>query len=226
MGNAAARDTLAYRQGYPAKKGMDDVDATSNLLFYRNQLPSRHRGALIEEILTKWRGDYSLLERHHGFIQWLFPVREQSAFSAEAQELQPHEARAIREDPVCLDRVLRAYELMLDFYGWRLASRESGEVARSEHYAERFRNLVNNQHNWLRVSRILKSLGEFGLERYKLPWLLAINHEVFESKLLAQCRGSYLSFWAFTLRRKEDLERLKAEVSRFFPEAEKMELAE
>ncbi len=224
MGNAAARDTRVYRQSYPGKG--DDPTRNANLRFYRNEEPSRPNGALIEEILAKWRGDYKLLERHHGFIQWLFPVREQSGFSMQAEELQPHEAAAIREDPVTRDRVVRCYELMLDFYGFVLVSRDTGEVERSAQYAERFRNLVQNQHNFLRISRILKSLGELGLEHYKLPWLRALCHEVYETKLLEPCRGSFASFWAFLLRRSEDQEKLLAEVARYDPSVREIDLKE
>ena len=28
-------------------------------------------GDFIENILTKWKGDYDRLEKHHGYIQWL-----------------------------------------------------------------------------------------------------------------------------------------------------------
>ena len=224
MGNAAARDTAAYRKGYPGK--VDDPDSNFNLRFYRNELASRPDGALIEEMLAKWKCDYKLLERHHGFIQWLFPVREQSAFSAQAAELQPHEAEAIREDPVTRERVVRAYELMLDFYGFRLANRDTGEVERSAVHAERFRNLVQNQHNWLRVSRILKALGELGLEHYKLPWLQALCREVYETKLLAPCRGSFASYWAFTLRRPEDQRKLLAEIAQFDPSVREIDIKE
>lgn len=33
-------------------------------------------GDLVEDIHKKWWYDYDLLEEHHGYIQWLFPIRE------------------------------------------------------------------------------------------------------------------------------------------------------
>jgi hypothetical protein len=30
----------------------------------------------IDELHEKWWGDYEALEREHGYIQWLFPIRE------------------------------------------------------------------------------------------------------------------------------------------------------
>ena len=30
----------------------------------------------VEVIHKKWFGQYTLLEKHHGYIQWLFPIFE------------------------------------------------------------------------------------------------------------------------------------------------------
>lgn len=91
------------------------------------------RGALIDEIHSTWFGNYPLLEQHHGYIQWLFPIREQGV-NSHAQPLQLHEARAIAEDVVCLRRVQASYALMLDFYGIRLADGTTGALERSTEY--------------------------------------------------------------------------------------------
>ena len=31
----------------------------------------------VDELHTQWWGDYETLEREHGYIQWLFPIREE-----------------------------------------------------------------------------------------------------------------------------------------------------
>ena len=49
-----------------------------------------HSGDLIEAIHTNWKKDYTRLEWHHGYIQWLFPIRERG-LNWQAQELQSHE---------------------------------------------------------------------------------------------------------------------------------------
>ena len=46
-----------------------------------------------------------------------------------AQPLTLHEAKLIAADPVMQLRVLRSYELMLDFYGMRLVNRKTGQFA-------------------------------------------------------------------------------------------------
>lgn len=40
-----------------------------------------------------------------------------------------------------MQRFIKAYELMLGFYGIILANRETGEVERAENWEERFHNL-------------------------------------------------------------------------------------
>jgi hypothetical protein len=178
MGNSAARDTEDYRQGYPGKE--DDPNKTRNVQFYKNLLASRPNGGLIDDIHRDWFGNYSLLESHHGFIQWLFPIREQG-MNGDAQVLQLHEAKTISADPQCRKRAIRSCEslcfcercsfqlnvpsidvLMLDFYGMSLKNHDTGEIERSKNWKRRYSNLCNSSHNWLRVTRILKSLGEFG----------------------------------------------------------------
>jgi hypothetical protein len=101
------------------------------------------------------------LERRHGYIQWLFPIHEQGV-NSEAQILQRHEAEAIRDDPALIARVKRSYELMLGFYGAQVEDWSRGTLRRTSNYKDRFRNLDQRMHNYLRITRILKFLGEVG----------------------------------------------------------------
>jgi hypothetical protein len=51
------------------------------------------------------------------------------------------------------NNLLKSYELMLDFYGFIL-NKETLEIERSKDYEERFDNLVNHSHNYLRITSI------------------------------------------------------------------------
>jgi len=84
-------------------------------------------GDYIDKIHQRWFGDYSHLEIHHGYIQWIFPIREEGV-NFSANRLQLHELRAIRADPVIRARIIRSYEMMLDFYGMVLKDRETGTI--------------------------------------------------------------------------------------------------
>lgn len=63
----------------------------------------------------------------------------------ESQPLQRHEIASMKSDPRIIERVFTSYKLMLDFYGMRLVSEESGLVDRAlppRNYASRYQNLI------------------------------------------------------------------------------------
>lgn len=55
---------------------VEDTTSTANVDFYMNQRPCIPDGLLIDDIHGEWFGDWDLLESKHGYIQWLFPIRE------------------------------------------------------------------------------------------------------------------------------------------------------
>lgn len=63
---------------------------------------------------------------------------------------------------------------MCEFYGFEVVDAATGELVRAKNCRERFRNINDNPHNLLRISRILQSLGQMGFKRYKVlvtaPW--------------------------------------------------------
>lgn len=63
-------------------------------------------------------------------------------------------------------------------------------------------------HNWLRISRILKSLSELGLERLNAGFLLHVLNEQSESDELNSnsLQGSMDRWWANCLRNQEERE--------------------
>ncbi len=118
----------------------DNLSATDNVKFYSNEIRCRPDGLLIDELHEQWQGAYKTLEDHHGFIQWLFPIRE-AGMNYRAQPLQAHEVAAMKASELIVERVVRSYELMLDFYGMRLADRTSGRLDRADNYLARYSHL-------------------------------------------------------------------------------------
>ena len=53
-----------------------------------------------------------------------FPIQEHG-MNYLSQPLQPHEIESIKLDPEAIRRLIRSYELMLDFYGMRLVSEQT-----------------------------------------------------------------------------------------------------
>ncbi|KAF8903124.1 opioid growth factor receptor conserved region-domain-containing protein [Gymnopilus junonius] len=208
------RDIQEFLDDYPDVT--DDPSCTANLKFYSNNLRCRPDNRTIEEIHEKserlmplwWFGEYGKLEAKHGYIQWLFPIREYG-MNYESQPLQAHEIDAMKADPVVIQRVTESYKLMLDFYGMHLVSEETGLVGRAlppRNYAARYYNLVRSSHNYLRISRILKCLSEMELERLNAGFLLHVLNEQSEENEL-NTRGicnSMDTWWANCLRNKEE----------------------
>ncbi|EKM79455.1 hypothetical protein AGABI1DRAFT_85306 [Agaricus bisporus var. burnettii JB137-S8] len=203
---AVPRDVREFIDAYPGIK--DDLKATENLGFYSNTVRCRPDQKTIDEIHEQWLGDYRKLEYKHGYIQWLFPIREYG-MNAESQPLQPHEIKAMKTDPEIIRRIIRSYELILDFYGMRLISQETGLLGRSlppRDFVARYNNLVMSPHNYLRISRILKCLSEMGLERLNAGFLLHVLNEQGEFGELSapRLKDSMDRWWINCLRNSDE----------------------
>lgn len=97
---------------------------------------------------------------------------------------------------------------MLDFYGMQLDDAETGRLSRSTNYQRCYLNLIRSPHNNLRISRILKSLSELGLEHLNAGFLLFVLSEQSEYAQL-HVRGLKTSmdrWWANCLRNREERE--------------------
>ncbi|KNC49834.1 uncharacterized protein AMSG_11938 [Thecamonas trahens ATCC 50062] len=213
MGQSASKDTQQYREGYPGLQ--DDPSEKSNAEFYLNLRASEPSGDTIENIHKQWWGNYELLERHHGYIQWLFPIREQG-LNHRAHRLHLHEIATIKADPVALARLITSYKMMLDFYGMVLLDESTGAIGRKDdNYRARYAHLNSSYHNYLRITRILKSLGEFGFEHYKAPFVRHVMTEIFVHKNLIRARDSCINYWAPVIRDDAARDALEGELAAF-----------
>ncbi|CAN9500104.1 unnamed protein product [Ophioblennius macclurei] len=194
----AARDLYKYRHSYPNYKKSRQPNEYRNLRFYLNKIPLVPDGIYIEEILSKWRGDYDKLEHNHTYIQWLFPLREQG-LNFYAHELTQDEIKEFQTTREAKRRFLAAYSLMLDFYGVKLLDK-SGNVARASNWQERFQHLNESHHNYLRITRILKSLGELGYEAFKAPLVRLFLEESLCQNTLPNMQHSVLEYYVYTIR--------------------------
>ncbi|KAJ8016257.1 hypothetical protein DPEC_G00005330 [Dallia pectoralis] len=200
----AAKDMQNYRRGYPNLTDDEGSDEKMiNLNFYLNKFPSSPDDIYIESFHKDWKTDYKKLERVHSYIQWLFPLREPGV-NYMACELTRKEILAFRESEEAKKRLVESYELMLGFYGIQLVNKETGEVKRAENWRERFANLEKNMHNNLRITRILKSLGELGFEHYQSPLVHFFLEETLVKRTLGSVKRSVLDYFLFAVRDKKD----------------------
>ncbi|XP_013411878.1 opioid growth factor receptor-like protein 1 [Lingula anatina] len=184
-----------------------------------------------------------------------------------AKELQLHEMKAIKKDKPAKNRVLKSFEMMLDFYGMRLikpgnhavavcgndkhlsqnsveaelttvddkahddrtdphlppvettkgqkqasqdvSNRGVFRIERAENYRERYAHLNRSRHNYLRITRILKSLGELGWEHLKPIFVRFVLEEIFLKKELENTLESCVHYWLETIRDKDARRELK-----------------
>lgn len=203
----AARDLYKYRHQYPQNfKDIRYQNDLSNLRFYKNKIPFKPDGVYIEEVLNKWKGDYEKLEHNHTYIQWLFPLREQG-LNFYAKELTTYEIEEFKKTKEAIRRFLLAYKMMLEFFGIKLMDK-TGNVARAVNWQERFQHLNESQHNYLRITRILKSLGELGYESFKSPLVKFILHEALVENTIPNIKQSALEYFVYTIRDRRERRKL------------------
>ncbi len=126
--------------------------------FYRGQ-DTDTEGRSLDE-LWEWNDDE--LEEVHDFIQWMFPLPEPSRFNPDAPLLTADDMAAFRSDVLLQSRLRKSFERILRFLGFSRA--EDGSVVEGPTFADRVPEVwAYPNHNWLRITRILRSLCRLGL---------------------------------------------------------------
>jgi len=129
-----------------------------SLLGFYNGTGPDDRGRRLKDI---WRFSHEDLEGVHDYIQWLFPLAERSAFNPGAPVLDDATIARFRTDEALRRNVERSLGVMLDFYGF---ARDGDRIVAAPSFAARSANwLTRGNHNFLRLTRILKSLTLLGL---------------------------------------------------------------
>jgi Opioid growth factor receptor (OGFr) conserved region len=116
------------------------------------------------------------LEDVHDYIQWLFPLRERSAFQPQVPVLDEQTITGF-QSPGLRSRLITSARIMAGFYGFEVIERDGGyEVRRTPQFPDRSQNwLTSGNHNFLRLTRIIKSLATLGLPGLAAAWLEALK---------------------------------------------------
>jgi hypothetical protein len=118
-------------------------------------------GGLNYEAAMNFREGY--LEGHHSYIQWLFPTNEPSMFNIDAPILDDMQIAQFRVRTDLRYKMLMAFEKMLDFYGFTYLVDSFQIVPKTVINPDTAHWLCYGDHNYLRITRILKSLKLCGL---------------------------------------------------------------
>jgi len=137
--------------------------------FYRGAATDQS-GRRLDEIL-QW--DDEALERVHDYIQWLFPLDEPSGANWLAPVLSRDDVAAFAADPSLRASLRRAFLRMLTFYGFGMPDGQVERVGQEEQVPQLHREanwdaqsrvwLRPHNHNYLRLTRIMKCLTLLGL---------------------------------------------------------------
>jgi hypothetical protein len=126
--------------------------------FYRGVSPDSE-GRFLGEI---WAWSNDDLEEFHDFIQWIFPLLEVSRFNPDAPVLTEEDVATFKADASLRANLEKSFHRILEFLGLELHG--DGKVTIGRNFSERIDEVwaVPN-HNWLRITRILRSLKVLGL---------------------------------------------------------------
>ena len=152
---------------------------TLSLLRFYEGTGTDDRGRRLDDV---WRFSDEQLEDVHDYIQWLFPLTERSAFNPGAPIIDEATIQRFRTDEALQNNLERSYQRMREFY------RDMQWV-------------TPGNHNFLRLTRILKSLTLLGLG-HRAEDLFSWLEDIY-----AQHEGTIgartLAFWRGALRTRE-----------------------
>jgi hypothetical protein len=145
---------------------MESDDTALILNFYRGE-GADHQGRTLSQIVQKsdrW------LEETHDYVQWLFPLYVRSQFNPHAP-LLTDEVRSAFTDPANPDRAAlqrnfgAAIYRMLVFYGYSASPVAPDDVSPTGEWRAKSDNwLTSGNHNFLRMTRMLRSMMLLGRE--------------------------------------------------------------
>jgi len=141
----------------------------STILDFYGKGAKTNQGVTFEQVLAY---DDRKLESEHNYIQWLFPLTRKGMHPSALTNGKT--MRAFKERPELRKKMLRAFNRMLQFYGFERS--QSGTIEESALFAQKAQNwLTPNNHNHLRITRILTSLRKHGLENEAKQFFQALD---------------------------------------------------
>jgi Opioid growth factor receptor (OGFr) conserved region len=142
---------------------------TSRLVEFYTGRGTDARGRRIDAI---WSMSLDDLEYTHDYIQWLFPLRERSSVEPGTPTLDDAAIDEFRSTAM-RERLVRSAEVMAAFYGFLIErDGESWRLEPAPNAKERQGVWLSpGNHNFLRLTRIMKSLATLGLSDLSRAWL-------------------------------------------------------
>jgi hypothetical protein len=123
-----------------------------------------------EDIIFNWDNDK--LDKTKDVIDWMFPVPECSNVPLTQEDIT-----LFKEDVDLMDRIERSLKKFLEFLGLSLVKFGSNWiVAKSAEFSNR-RGAVwaSHNHNWVRITRVLKCLNALGRDDLSMAFFSCLR---------------------------------------------------
>jgi len=169
--------------------------------FYLGKTPD-HRGRHLAEIRQLDDDD---LESVHDYIQWMFPLPE-VGMNPYAPLLDVATIREFRARPELQHEVRKSFLRMLIFYGLT-ENHDDGKIELAPAFEQKAHNWLRPfNHNYLRITRILRSLRLFGLEHEAGTFFQCLAKIYEHEESLPDPRIPKRTFWFWESAMNEALE--------------------
>ena len=164
--------------------------ARAFVAFYRNGERGKN-GFLIDDIL---KFKESEVEKHHNFIQFLFPTYQSSKYCSYAPLLNPKIVQTFLTDSSLRAKQKAALALMVNHYGLEL-DLHTGKIAinPSTFAAKKDNFFINGSHNLLRITRIFSSLTSLGQPELAVEFYNCLK-ELSEGPI-PRLKGTLAQYW-------------------------------
>ena len=171
----------------------------SRITEFYNSSGVDHKGRTLTSILAM---DDDWLEVVHDYIQWIFPLEERSKAVPNSPVMRQDDINAFKGSFSMKANMAMALQRMLIFYGFECSKDGLELVKMHDFQVKSSRWLTNGNHNYLRLTRIMKSLALVGLSRsaQMLQKALLTIADEFPSVVSPATR----SFWADAFIPAED----------------------
>lgn len=157
--------------------------------FYKNS-GADHTGRTLNDILSFSDRE---LEAVHDYIQWLFPLPECSRFQPHIPVLTQDDIEAFKNSAAMQDNMRRSFSRILSFYGFE---DKGDKITLAENFNDRVKNwMTPRNHNFLRITRILRSMTFLGLKKEAGRFFAALD-EGCRNPDVKQIVGDSYQYWA------------------------------
>jgi hypothetical protein len=126
--------------------------------------------------------------------------------------LTKQEVEIFQQSKELKEKLFKSFEMMMNFYGIQV-DRGTIKFERNKDWILHYENLEHNPHNFLRITRILKSIGFLGLKEFKKPFLEHVAKEIVENGELRACSDSFVRFWIPTLDSQKEMDEIFSKIN-------------